>query len=106
MTVSEAEIDLGNDLLQNQSWDTDDLNSPHRSLLPLEEKQQPTGHLEKADPLAVEIIATEASMDGFINDIITITVDDKKWMKPSIDASVDMISTAKGSAFSRWLADS
>ena len=27
-------------------------------------------------------------------------------MKPSIDASVAMISTAKGSAFSRWLADS
>ena len=26
-------------------------------------------------------------------------------MKPSIDASVDVISTAKGSAFSRWLAD-
>ena len=26
-------------------------------------------------------------------------------MKPSIDASVAMISTAKGSAFARWLAD-
>ena len=26
-------------------------------------------------------------------------------MKPSIDASVAMISTAKGSDFSRWLAD-
>ena len=35
-TVSEAEIDLGNDLLQDQSWDTDDLNSSHQSLLPPE----------------------------------------------------------------------
>ena len=39
-TISEAEIYLGNDLLQDQSWDTNDLNSPQRSLLPLEEKQQ------------------------------------------------------------------
>ena len=37
--VSEATIDLGNDLLRDESWDTDDLNSPHRSLLPEEEKQ-------------------------------------------------------------------
>ena len=57
-TASEAEIDLGNDLLQNQSWDTDDLNLPHRSLLPPEEKQQSASHLAKEDPLAVEIIAT------------------------------------------------
>ena len=39
-TVSEAAIDLGNDLLQDESSYTDDLNSPHRSLLPQEEKQQ------------------------------------------------------------------
>ena len=40
-----------------------------------EEKQQSASHLVKSDPLAVEIIATEASMDGFIDDIIKITVD-------------------------------
>ena len=27
--VSEVPIDLGNDLLQDESWDTDDLNLPH-----------------------------------------------------------------------------
>ena len=59
-TISEAAIDLGNDLLQDQSWDTNDLNLPHRSLLPTEEKQQSASHLEKADPLAVDITATEA----------------------------------------------
>ena len=32
-TVSEAEIDLGNDIIWDESWDTDDLNSPHISLL-------------------------------------------------------------------------
>ena len=59
-TVSEAAIDLGNDLLQDQSWDTDDLDLPHRSLLPPEEKQQPAIHLSKVEPLSVEITATEA----------------------------------------------
>ena len=35
-TVSEAVIDLGNDLLRDESWDTYDLKLPHRSLLPQE----------------------------------------------------------------------
>ena len=56
-TVSEASIDLGNDLLRDESWDTDNLNSPHRSLLPQEEKQQSERHLETADP-SVAVIST------------------------------------------------
>ena len=43
-------------------------------------KNQSAIHLEKPDALSVEIIATEASMDGFIDDIITITVNDKHWI--------------------------
>ena len=39
-TVSEVAIDLGNNLFQDEYWDTDDLNSLHRYLLPQEEKQQ------------------------------------------------------------------
>ena len=77
MTISEAEMDLGNDLLQDQSWDTDDLNSPHQALLQQNKKQQSASHLETAYPLEVEITATEASMDGFIDYIITIIVDDE-----------------------------
>ena len=52
-TVSEASTDLGNDLLQDKSWDTDDLNLSHRSLLPPEDNQQSASHMTKADPLAV-----------------------------------------------------
>ena len=92
-TVSEAAIDLGNNLLQDQSWDTDDLNSPHQFLLPPEEKQQSASHLEKADPLAVEIIATDASMDGFIDDIITITVNDEHWIDRAKSAALLAIHT-------------
>ena len=59
-TISEAAIDLGNDLLQDESWDAYDLNSPHQSLLPQEEKQHSASHLATADPLAMDITATEA----------------------------------------------
>ena len=57
-TVSEAAIDLGNDLLQDQSWDTYDLNLPHQYLLPTEEKQNSASHLATAYPLAAEITST------------------------------------------------
>ena len=40
ITISEAAIDIGNDLLRDESWDIDDLNSPHRSFLPQEDKYQ------------------------------------------------------------------
>ena len=92
-TISEAAIDLGKDLLQDQSWYTDDLNLPHQYLLPPEEKQQPAIHLEKSDPLAAEITATEASMDGFIDDIITITVHDDHWIDRAKSAALLVIHT-------------
>ena len=92
-TISKAEIDLGNDLLQDQSWDTYDLNSPHRSLLSPEEKQQSASHPAKVDPLAVDIIATEASMDGFMDDIITNTVDDNHWIDRAKSAALLVIHT-------------
>ena len=44
--VSEAATYLGNNLLKYESLDTYDLNSPHQSLLPQEEKQQSSSHLE------------------------------------------------------------
>ena len=75
-TVSKAIIDLGNDLLQDESWDTDDLNLPHRYLLLHEDQQKSASNLATSYPLAVDITATEASMDGFIDDIINVTVND------------------------------
>ena len=92
-TVSEAVIDLGNGLLQDRFWDTDDLNSPHRSLLPQEEKHQSESHLATAYPLAVDITATEASIDGFIDDIITITVNDEHWIYRAKSAALLVIHT-------------
>ena len=92
-TVSEAAIDLGNDLLGDESWDTDDLNFPHLSLLPQEEKQQSASHISTTEPLEVEITATEASIYGLINDIITIMVDGKHWIDRSKSAAILVIQT-------------
>ena len=66
---------------------------PQIFLLPPEEKQQSAIHLEKSDPLSVEIIATEASMDGFIDDIITITVNDDHWVDRAKSADLLVIHT-------------
>ena len=49
--------------------------------------------MEKADPLSVEIVATEASMDGFIDDIITIPVDDEHYIYRANSAFLLVIHT-------------
>ena len=74
-TISEAEIDLGNDLLIDASWDATKLESTHRQLIPREDYLPDLDQLVKADQLEVNIKVKEASMDGFIYDIITITID-------------------------------
>ena len=60
---------------QVKYWYTENLNLPHRSSLPKKDKQQSYNHLTKAYPLVLDITAAEASMDGIIDDIITITGD-------------------------------
>ena len=92
-TVSEAAIYLGNDLIRDESWDTYEPKSPHQFLLPQEEKQKSASHLETADPLAVDITSTESSMDGFVNDIITITVDEKHCIDCEKSAALLVIHT-------------
>ena len=52
-----------------------------------------TGNLATADPLAVDITATESSMDGFIDNIITRTVDDKHWTERAQSAALLVIHT-------------
>ena len=46
-----------------------------------------------SDPLSVDITATDASMDGFINYIITITVGDKNWIGCAKSAALLVIHT-------------
>ena len=91
--VSEATIELGNDPPREESWDKYDLNLPHRYYLPQEEKYQSASHLEMADPLAVDITATEASVYGFIDNIITIMDNDEHWIDRVKSAALLVIHT-------------
>ena len=52
------------------------LQSPRRQLLSREDNLPASDLLVKVDQMAVNIKAKEASMDGFINNIITITIDE------------------------------
>ena len=92
-TVGKAAIDLGNNLLRDESWDTDDLKLPHRSLLPQEEKHQSTSNLATLYPLEVDITSIEASMNGFIYNIITITVNDTHCIDRAKSAALLVIHT-------------
>ena len=71
-TISDSAINLGNDLLEDTSWDTTNLQSPHIRLLPREDYLPASDPLFKADQLSVNIEAKEASMGGIIDDIVTI----------------------------------
>ena len=62
-TIGEEEIDLGNDLLAYTSWDSTDLQSPHRHLLTRKDYLPVSDPLAKADELAVNIEARETSID-------------------------------------------
>ena len=77
----------GNKLLRDESWNTTDINSPHRNLLPEDNKYHSVDHLTKSDPLAVDITSIEASMDGFIKDIVKIKANDKNWVERAKSAA-------------------
>ena len=76
-TTRKTAVDLGNYLLTDESWETTYLNSPHRNLLPEEDKRHSVDNISEVDPLAVNINAKEAYMDGLIDNIIAIILDNK-----------------------------
>ena len=82
-----------NDLIRDKSWDATELQSFHRHLIEEYEYHPVKDPLVQADQLAVDIEAKEASMDGFINDIITITIDDPIWVKRAKNAASLVIHT-------------
>ena len=84
---------LGNYLLADASWDATNVQSPHRHLLPRYYYLPTSELLVKADQLAVNIEAKEALMDGFIDYIITITIDNPFWMDHAKNVALLVIHT-------------
>ena len=74
--MSTAATDLGNYLLMEKLWDVTELQSPHRQLIKEDEYHPVQDPLLQADQLSFDIEAKEASMDGFFDGIITVTIDD------------------------------
>ena len=83
------------------SWDTTNLQSPHQNLLPTEDYLPAYDLLVKAYQLVVNIEAKEASIDGFIDEIITITIDDPHWVERAKNADLLIIHTI----FRPWQSD-
>ena len=83
------------------SWDTTNLQSPHQNLLPTEDYLPAYDLLVKAYQLVVNIEAKEASIDGFIDEIITITIDDPHWVERNKNTVLLIIHTI----FIPWISD-
>ena len=64
-TISESEIDLGNNLLMDTPWEATYLQLPHLHLLPGDDYLPASKLIVTADTLAVDIKSKEFSIDGF-----------------------------------------
>ena len=80
ITAIYAAIKLENNLLREISWDSIDIQSPHRHLNQEEEYQPMSDPTSQSDTLVVNIKAKEHFMDGFIERIITLTIDEPTWV--------------------------
>ena len=92
-TVSKEAIELGNDFLGGKSSDATKIQSPHRQLIKKEEYHPGQDLLVQADQMAVDIEANEDSIDGLIDDIITIDIDDPNWTERTKNAALLVIHT-------------
>ena len=63
----------------DMSWETIDLQSPNRQLIPGEDFLLSSDLLVPADKLLVYTKAKESSMDGLIEDINYLIIDDLTW---------------------------
>ena len=92
-TISETEIDIGNDLLKDISWETTDLKSTHRHLIPREDYLPPSDPPVQEYKLAVDVEARKKPMDGLINYITPLNIDDSTWVERSKTAALLVIHT-------------
>ena len=92
-TISEAEIDFENNLLTDTPWDATNLQWLHQQLIPREDYLPASDPLVKAYHIAVDIKAKEVSMDSFIYEIITITIDDPRWVESANNAALFIVHT-------------
>ena len=79
--ISEPLFDTANDLIEDESWDPDDLKSSHQNKLQPPEKLPMDIKFAKAKGLEVQIPSREVVVDGYIDDSITIVLDKREILK-------------------------
>ena len=77
----------------DMSWETIDLQSPNRQLIPGEDFLLSSDLLVPADKLLVYTKAKESSMDGLIDYTISLNIDDPTWKEQSQNAALLVIHT-------------
>ena len=84
--ISEPMFDTANDLIEDESWDPDDLKSPHQNKLQPPEKLPADIQFARAKQLEVQVPSREVVVDGYIDDSITIVLDKKDNLKKGQNA--------------------
>ena len=92
---SEMIFELTNDIMQDEYWDPDELNSPYyHDKLHLPDRLSEEIEFGDAKPLAVEFPSRECYCDGYIDDSIVLCLDKKNNVKKGQQALPLAIDTA------------
>ena len=84
--TSEAIFDMANDLINDETWDPDELHSPHAKKLQKPEGNNDKTPFGKAKELEVRIPFREIVCDGYIDDSITVALKKKQNIKRAQNA--------------------
>ena len=79
--ISEALFDTANAIIEDETWDPDELRSPHDDKLQPAENLDMTIKFAKAKELDVKIPLREIVVDGYIDDSITVVLNKKGNLK-------------------------
>jgi len=85
-SISECIYDLVNDLLNEQSWNRTTLNSPYTNRLAPPEHSDPSIPIEGVRELAVYLPNRASFADGYIDDCLTVALDQKEEVQRSQEA--------------------
>ena len=85
--ISEPIMDLTNELLRDDTWHPAEVHAPIQQHLHQKKRRLHTEPPTKARPLFVDVPYHPAIADGYIDDIITVMVDEEKWVEKGRNAA-------------------
>ena len=86
--VSEMVMDLTNDILRNNTWSPKTIHSPLQKQFDKPKEQYPdTEKYSEARPLLIYVPFHPAVADGYIDDVITVMLDEEDWVEKGQNAA-------------------